>query len=266
VIKWQHKKEAGEMSRENEELVREIRNGVNVDANKVQLFRQNKGLIHKHMKNFTHLDDNLDDWEAEAYFAIEKAVNEYDEEKGRFTTCLRWQLMATYRDYKFRTSGVPAYVLENIAKCNKAEAAIVAEKGKATLEELAERTDLPVDKVEDTKKALLFLSTASINAPVGENQEGYYTLEDTIPDGVDYFDDALEKIYHADSSKEIKEILKNILTTRELELVRLVYYENNSFSEVGRKWGVSQTRVSQINKRIIEKLKYNSYLYSLYVN
>lgn len=252
------------IEKSNEELVWEIRNGVNVDENKVQLYRQNMGIIHKYMKKFYNHEgypEDFKDWESEAYFAVEKAIEKYNEERGSFTTCLGWQLMSTFCIYKRRIIGVPENVIENVSRCKRAEAEIEAQKGTATLAELSEKTGLSVDQVEKTKKAITIIVPKSLNVPVGEDLED--ELVDFISDDVDYFGDVLEKIYKEDTSAKFWEILRNVLKPREYQIIRMMYYEGKSMSDIARAFGVIPQSISQTHKRIIKKLKYNSDLYYL---
>jgi RNA polymerase sigma factor (sigma-70 family) len=244
--------------RSNEELVEEIRNGVNVDANKVQLYKQNKGLIYKYIHKFKSPDDVFEDFEAEAYFAIEKAIEKYDEGRGSFNTCLGWWLMSVFRKYRLKTSGIPANVFEDAGRCNGAEKAIAGKKGNATLAELAEKTGLSVEKVKNAKRAILFVNASSLNAPVGEDLD---ELVNIIPDDSDNYEDVLETI----AGKELWEILEKILDPREYDIIRQIYAERKTMKDVAAQYGVHWETVSRAHKRIIEKLKYNRDLYSFYL-
>jgi RNA polymerase sigma factor (sigma-70 family) len=243
----------------NEELVKEIRNGVNVDENKMQLYKQNEGLIHKYINKYKGPDDELEDMEIEAYFAVDKAVEKYDEEKGCFNTWLGWQLKSVLHKYRIKTSGIPDNAFADAGKCKRAESTIKAEKGSATLEDLVERTGLPAERVRNAEKAILFTRTRSINKPAGEdpNEE----LADIIPDESDYFGDTIEMI----SKAELWETLKKLLNSKEYDIIRQVYAEGKTMKDIAAQYGVVYQTVSSAHKRIIEKLKYNRDLYSLYL-
>jgi RNA polymerase sigma factor (sigma-70 family) len=242
--------------RSNEELVEEIRKGVNVDENKVQLYRQNSGLIHKYVLKFARYDENFDDWESEAYFAVEKAIAEYDPEKGSFSTCLRWQLMGVLYTYKRKTNPLPAWMLDSMIKCNKAQAEIEKEKGIATPEEIAKRAGISLKQLETVMVAKRFLFPVSTSTPLTEDEE--ITLEDSIEDEHRFEDDVIEHIYEDEVKKELWAVVSEVLSEREFYIIEQMYKEKKTGTEIARQEGKFSQDIYAVRARAIKKLQYNS--------
>ena len=81
---------------DNEELVTAIRNGADYQNNMERLYLQNKAIMFKTARRYEAFAD-IDDLMQEAYFALDNAVNMYDNTCGaKFTTYLVYHLKGTF--------------------------------------------------------------------------------------------------------------------------------------------------------------------------
>lgn len=94
---------------DNEELVTAIRNGVDRQNNMERLYLQNKGVMLKIARKYAAFAD-IDDLMQEAYFALDNAVNTYDNTCGaKFTTYLSYHLKGAFFRFIGQNTG-GAYV------------------------------------------------------------------------------------------------------------------------------------------------------------
>ena len=108
--------------------------------------------------------------------------------------------------------------------------------------------------LKESKVILLlneFQDVISLNETIGDN----IYLEDIVGNT----DDVEEKIIKEDQLSEMRELLENILTDREREILELRYglYNNkiHTLKEIGAELNITRERVRQIEKKAITKLK-----------
>lgn len=148
---------------------------------------------------------------------------------------------------------VPAYTAERLKKLSAVRAEFRAEGGREpTAAELAERTELPVEKV--TELLTLVPEVTSLDIPVGDRGED--TLGTLLP-GADCYEPQAELI-----RRELKELLDGMLselTERQRTILRLHFGLSDgncrSLTEIGRLLNISKERVRQIEKRAMDKLQ-----------
>ena len=73
----------------NEDLVSRIQSGEDVQNNMLKLWQQNQGMIEELAGKYCHMAEK-EDLKQEAYFAICKAVDSYDPDKG--SSFLTWAI------------------------------------------------------------------------------------------------------------------------------------------------------------------------------
>ena len=142
------------------------------------------------------------------------------------------------------------YKYEQLSKVNKVITDYVAKYGESPpTEYIAKEVDL-----KESKVILLlneFQDVISLNETIGDN----IYLEDIVGNT----DDVEEKIIKEDQLSEMRELLENILTDREREILELRYglYNNkiHTLKEIGAKLNITRERVRQIEKKAITKLK-----------
>jgi len=75
-----------------------------------------------------------------------------------------------------------------------------------------------------------------------------------IEDQLNYYDDVSKKVEEEELIEMIKEILKE-LGEKEQLIIQLYYFEELSLKEISEILGVTESRVSQIHKKVIKKLR-----------
>jgi RNA polymerase primary sigma factor len=123
------------------------------------------------------------------------------------------------------------------------------------MEELSERVDLPVERIEEVVK--LTQEPISLELTVGSKEdtslEHYITNEDAVSPEEAVIDSLLHD--------QIERVMK-ILTDREQMVIKLRFGLDDgiprSLEEIGRILGVTRERIRQVEEKALNKLRANS--------
>ena len=238
---------------EEYELLRKIREDKDEDARHLLILSNLRLVISvakKSMGNGLLLIDLI----SEGNIGLIKAINKFDYEKGhRFSTYAVWWIKQSIKKAvinKGRDIRIPTYKYEQLSKVNRTIMEYISEFGETpTTKYIADKTEL-----KESKVVLLlneFQDILSLNETIGDN----IFLEDVIGAS----DNIEEKIIKEDQLAEMRDLLDNILSDREKEILELRYglYDNkiHTLKEIGDMLSITRERVRQIEKKAITKLK-----------
>ena len=238
---------------EEYELLRKIREDNDEDARHLLILSNLRLVISvakKSMGNGLLLIDLI----SEGNIGLIKAINKFDYEKGhRFSTYAVWWIKQSIKKAvinKGRDIRIPSYKYEQLSKVNRTIMEYISEFGETpTTKYIADKTEL-----KESKVVLLlneFQDILSLNETIGDN----IFLEDVIGAS----DNIEEKIIKEDQLAEMRDLLDNILSDREKEILELRYglYDNkiHTLKEIGDMLSITRERVRQIEKKAITKLK-----------
>ncbi len=238
---------------EEYELLRKIREDKDEDARHLLILSNLRLVISvakKSMGNGLLLIDLI----SEGNIGLIKAINKFDYEKGhRFSTYAVWWIKQSIKKAvtnKGRDIRIPSYKYEQLSKVNRTIMEYISEFGETpTTKYIADKTEL-----KESKVVLLlneFQDILSLNETIGDN----IFLEDVIGAS----DNIEEKIIKEDQLAEMRDLLDNILSDREKEILELRYglYDNkiHTLKEIGDMLSITRERVRQIEKKAITKLK-----------
>ena len=238
---------------EEYELLRKIREDKDEDARHLLILSNLRLVISvakKSMGNGLLLIDLI----SEGNIGLIKAINKFDYEKGhRFSTYAVWWIKQSIKKSvinKGRDIRIPSYKYEQLSKVNRTIMEYISEFGETpTTKYIADKTEL-----KESKVVLLlneFQDILSLNETIGDN----IFLEDVIGAS----DNIEEKIIKEDQLAEMRDLLDNILSDREKEILELRYglYDNkiHTLKEIGDMLSITRERVRQIEKKAITKLK-----------
>jgi RNA polymerase sigma-B factor len=191
-------------------------------------------------RKFSGRGESLEDLTQVASLGLVHAIDRFDPDHGaRFSTFAAATIVGELKRH-FRDRGwsvrVPRSLQESALLLNRTVAAAWQELGRSpTIAELSARADLSEDEVIDALEALQAYSTASLDAPVGEDGG---TVGATIGDR-----DAAFEV--AEGWASIEPALRE-LPERERRILYLRFFEGMTQSEIADEVGISQMHVSRM--------------------
>jgi len=253
--------EEAKMAREQLlDLVYQIETGErNAAQAKKEMIEANVRLVISIAKRYTNRGLEFLDLIQEGNSGLMRAVDKFDYTKGyKFSTYATWwirQAITRAIADQARTIRVPVHMIEHINKVVRVSRRLVQELGREpTPEEIAERLELPVDKIKAILKAAQ--EPISLDRPIGEDDDS--NLGDFIEDT-----SVVSPAHSAASAMlrdEVNEVLKT-LTPREAKVIRLRFgltedANPRTLEEVGAFFSVTRERIRQIEAKALRKLRH----------
>lgn len=241
----------------NEELVLLIRHCDNRKEYFEALYNQNYGLIRDTAKRYAGVYD-LEDLMQESYIGLVDAVESFDSEAGYkfasfMTVCIRYHLLNYLRDHGYSVR-LPAHLQEKTRKLNKViEDFYKNNAHKPSNTELAKILNMTPEQVEQLLSAAQLLKIKSLNVKISD-EDDTTELSDTVPDPVNQYEDAEDRIQH----EQLKEVLWGIVDGLEpiqAEVIKNRYQEGLTLVETAERLNVSKDKVRSTEDKAFRKLR-----------
>lgn len=239
---------------EEVELAQRIKQGDQAALEK--LTKANLRFVVSVAKQYQNQGLSLPDLINEGNLGLIRAAKKFDETRGfKFISYAVWWIRQSILQALAEQSRIVRLPLNQVGSLNKITKELSRfeqeNERRPSPEELAERLDMPVDKVSDTMK--VSGRSISVDAPFVEGEDN--SLLDVLPNDDSPMADA--SLNQESLSKEVDRALKQ-LYDREREILKMFFgigCQEMTLEEIGEKFDLTRERVRQIKEKAIRRLK-----------
>ena len=242
---------------EEVELARRIKTGDRKALEK--LTKANLRFVVSVAKQYQNQGLSLPDLINEGNIGLLKAAEKFDETRGfKFISYAVWWIRQSILQAiaeQGRVARLPLNQVGSVNRINKVLSKFEQEnERRPSVDEIADKTDLPHEKIEDVLK--VNTRQVSVDAPMADG-DGTSMIDFMQSDSDSSTDEELLK---ESLRSEIASAL-SVLNDRERNVIEAFYGINQpecTMEEIGKKYGLTRERVRQIREKAIRRLKQNT--------
>lgn len=184
-------------------------------------------------------------------FGLIDAIDKYDPSKGvKFETYASLRIRGAILDQIRKMDWIPRSVRQKQRRIDQACQNLEIRYGRmASEEEIARELDISVDELENWQNQTKITNIISLDEFMEQGTEG--KVERSLTADYDQPDRIMEK-------EELKELLiktLETLTEKEKKVIILYYYEELTLKEISKILEVSESRISQLHTKALQKMK-----------
>lgn len=221
-----------------------------------ELIQQYMHLVNYHVeRTISHLPSSVlkEDIKSLGLFGLYDALKKFDLDRDlKFDTYASFRIRGAIIDGLRKEDWLPRSIREKTKKIEQVTQQLVQRYQRdPSSEEIANVLDMPVEEVETYVRDALVANMLSIEEKPKDSKHkegiGY-----TIPD-----ETSVQPDTHVIRNEQYKELANSIKGLKENEqmIISLFYQEGLTFTEIGQVLGLTTSRISQIHKKAIFKLR-----------
>lgn len=242
---------------EEVELAQKIHKGDRAALEK--LVRSNLRFVVSVAKQYQNQGLSLPDLINEGNMGLIKAAEKFDETRGfKFISYAVWWIRQSILQALAEQSRIVRLPLNQVGSLNKINRAFARfeqeNERRPSVDELADKVEMPIDKVSDTIK--ISGRHISLDQPFVDGEDN--TLRDVLPNTDAPNTD--NKLLNESLSKEIDRALDALLHERERDIIKMFFgigQAEMTLEEIGVSFGLTRERVRQIKEKAIRRLRNN---------
>lgn len=192
-----------------------------------------------------------DDLVSYGIFGLIDAIDKFDYGKGiKFETYASLRIRGSILDQIRKMDWIPRSVRQKQKQMDAAISKIEAESNRvASDEEVAAELNISVDEYYEWQGQTNITNISSIDEFVDQG------IEVKAFDQTKYADSEPEQVYEKEEVRDLLASSLDNLTEKERMVVLLYYYEELTLKEISRVLDVSESRVSQLHTKALQKMK-----------
>lgn len=192
-----------------------------------------------------------DDLVGYGVFGLIDAIDKFDPDKTvKFETYASLRIRGSILDQIRKMDWIPRTVRKKQKQIDAAMKEIEVKTGKAaTDEEVAVQLEISMDELLNWQSQLKVTNVISLNEFV---EQGSEPIMDSTHNS--HFETP-EKVVEQEELKDVLETALKSLSEKECKVVQLYYYEDLTLKEISKILEVSESRISQLHTRALQKLK-----------
>lgn len=184
-------------------------------------------------------------------FGLIDAIDKFDYTKGvKFETYASLRIRGAILDQIRKMDWIPRSIRQKQRKMDLAYQSLEIKYGRmANDEEVAHELEITVDELENWQNQTKITNIISLDEFMEQGAES--KVEQSLKANFDQPDRVMEK-------QELKELLVKALETlteKEKKVIILYYYEELTLKEISRILEVSESRISQLHTKALQKMK-----------
>jgi len=184
-------------------------------------------------------------------FGLIDAIDKFDSEKAvKFETYASLRIRGAILDQIRKMDWIPRTIRQKQKKIDSAMKEIESQKGRnATDEEIAAQLGIDEDEFLNWQSQMKITNVVSLNEYLEQGAE--------VPNdrnSMKRFDAPEEAIEQSELKETLKDALE-LLTEKEKKVILLYYYEELTLKEISNVLEVSESRISQLHTKALQKMK-----------
>lgn len=247
----------GVLTMTNEEIIREIKKGNQVQENMYLLYAQNLTLLKLWSKKYIKVLGDEDVLQ-ECYIAVHKAVQGFDESKEyKFISYLQKAVQthlsrASNGSNKSKLGINDKRLLAQYIELNKQHQQRTGND--ISLSQAADQLHCSQKDIERISQYLSIQYCSSIDKPVGDGSSDDLNVIEVLPDKTD-----IEKDYEQQDNKEqLKRVwsyIDEICTDRQYDIINQHYRSNKTLEQIAIAYNITPQRIREIEQQGFKRLR-----------